>query len=173
MASLVTAIAGCFLPLYPGCGPQGEGRPGGEELLLSVVLASEVNGVRRASGVGVDQQGRSELTGEYTVWTFAPWVVCREMPEADVLQLIEVWDRVSRASSSMSSVPPPRPPYLAVWLAGDEAREVFYVLPGGAGESEVEAAARQTLRILVDLYGDRLVRELQYAGLEDLLSVDG
>lgn len=165
---VLLTLQGCFLPRYPGCGADFENRPSGDDMVVSLVLASKEQGYNQAAGLSVDAEGHSEFVAEYTVWALSPPVLCNEIPQGEVEQIATAWDQVDAVPLEAWGERPT--PYLAVAFrpGGDEER--YVVMP--ASEEENPAlleAARLTVGVFVEAYGDRLVRELRYAGLESLL----
>jgi hypothetical protein len=99
---------------------------------------------------------------------------CETIPAEDLSLLEETWRKVASDSHRAGSKPPERP-YLRVayWTKGSDhdlsSDFTFFIKPGGSDQSaELEQAATTTLEVLTRAYGDRFLRELHAAGLEDL-----
>ena len=179
-AMFACVFCGCFSPVFPGCGPHRENAPDGESALITVYIGSETQGVSRGSFVSVDQSGRSELVGDHTVWLFSFPVVCKTVAQRDVLRIRDAWESVARDGSVTARGKAEARPYLAISFSPGETSAteggdaVSYVVRPNHLEtgSDFENALSLTLDVLIDLYGDRLVREIRYAGLESLLPVE-
>jgi hypothetical protein len=100
---------------------------------------------------------------------------CQTIPAEDLSLLDEAWRRVAEDPHRAGSRMPERPDLrVAYWTEGGDhdltPDFTFFIQPGGSDQSdELEQAAAATLEILWRAYGDRFLRELRAAGLEDLL----
>jgi hypothetical protein len=164
------ALAGCHLPVFPGCGPE-ENLPRNEIPFLYVGLAGD----RPVAAVSLDQAGHSQFQGSYTVWMLSTPGSCQTIPTEDLTLLEERWQRVVEESHRTSSKLPERP-YLRVAYWTEEGDHhlspdfTFFIKPGRLDQSdELEQATAVTLEVLTRAYGDRFLRELHAAGLESLL----
>jgi hypothetical protein len=164
------ALAGCHLPVSPGCSPEGS-LPRNEIPFLHVGLAGD----RPVAAVSLDQAGRSRFQGSSTVWMLSTPGSCQTLPAEDLALLEETWRSVAKDSSRAGSKLPERPHLrVAYWTeSGDHDLTpdfTFFIQPGGSDQSaELEQAAAATLEVLMRAYGDRFLRELHAAGLENLL----
>lgn len=178
---LVTGAAGCALPIMPGCSP-GDSLPGDDAFLVVSTLATDL-----ASSVFIDRTGRSRFSPDYTAWMLSTVAVCRAIPAEDLLALEKAWKQAARDHPGDPGCGNPEWPYSSTsrvprrgrdpgeclgvtYHVDDKQRVVFSVKPGEAGQRPgLENAVGLTLAVLERIYGDRFVRELRAAGLQDLL----
>lgn len=160
------ALGMCYLPVSPGCNP-GESLPRDENLVVIFGVATEQGG---GASFALAATGRSQFRARYTLWTFSTVGSCRQIPEATARRLRGLWRSVGE---SADKTPPARPSQPFLWiryLEGDATRLLF-VKPGGDSSSDLAHAAALTLRVFQETYGDRVLRELRAAGLEELLQM--
>jgi hypothetical protein len=100
---------------------------------------------------------------------------CETIPAEDLSLLEETWRRVASDSHRAGSKLPERPHLrVAYWTESNDhdltPDLTFFIQPGGSDQSaELEQAAAATLEVFMRAYGDRFLRELHAAGLENLL----
>lgn len=104
-------------------------------------------------------------------------VVCRQVSARDVERIRAAWERALRSGAPTGGRREEPRPYLAVaFTPGDELADLedgsaSFIVRSATLEkgSDLDAAVAITLGVFIDLYGDRLVREIHYAGLDPLV----
>lgn len=160
------ALFGCHLPAEPGCQPD-ESLPRGQPQ-LSVFLDRQA--ADRAI-VQVDAQGRAVLSAAYTEWMLATGRECRTIPPEDLGAMMSAWEAAVR-SGEATCRRRPAPPSLIVTLEPFGRNLMFCFQPGAEPPGPATATALdRTLEALEATFGRRFVRELEGAGLEELLLI--
>ena len=165
MVLVAAGAVGCALPMRPGCTP-GASLPSSDEPFLKLATVEPV----LSSSVFVDRTGRSYFSPDHTAWMLSTVAVCRTIAAEDLQLIKKAWEEVAHASGNTREEIPDRPYMFLNHYTDDGRRVQFHVKPRGAGERpQLESALRLTMRVLEDTYGDRFVREIRAAGLQDLL----
>lgn len=180
MLALLGVLSGCVSLLHPGCGANRENWPDGPTLFLEIYIGSATNGIPRGSGVSLDATGRSAFVGDYTVWLLSSLAVCKQVPDRDVEQIREAWERALSSRAHTGGSPDEPRPYLAASFRpadefpGQVEGPVSFIVKPSTPEkgSDLDEAVAVTLGVFIEVYGDRLVRELRYAGLDALVPTD-
>lgn len=164
------AFTGCAL-VMPGCDP-GDSLPQKAETFLHLALAAD----DRASTVTIDRTGRTQFIPGHTTSSLSLWrnpAFCRTISDRDLFILEQEWSKLSGSSGDPWAQRPEQPLLMVEHLADGE-QTIFFIKSTKAGERPaLETAAAVTLSVVGRTYGNRFLRELRAAGLQDLFHEPG
>lgn len=162
-AAVGLSIAGCPLPITPGCG--ADQHLPSLDSLWSIALVRSHPAI---ANFRIDAAGRSDFVPAHTAWMLRTGRVCRSIPEKELQNLKSAWAQVGFASAPMTDRGPDRPFLWITYSPGGTRRE-FRIEPGEVDTPPpLQRAVSLTLDVLQQTYGERFSRELDAAGLASL-----